>query len=94
VPWQIAVGSDLQFDHVDGRRSLKVRLVNRYLGRLHTAAASDPALGRAFLRVVNLLDRPERLLTPGNAWRVLVGNLRRPAIDAPTRGNQVEPAVV
>jgi hypothetical protein len=49
VPWDIAVGGDLVFPGVQGRRTLKVRLVNAYLARLHAAAAHDarrsPACG-------------------------------------------------
>jgi 2-polyprenyl-6-methoxyphenol hydroxylase-like FAD-dependent oxidoreductase len=81
IPWQIAVGSDLRLPEVEGPRSAKVRLVNAYLARLHVAAATDPEVGRAFLRVVNLLDRPERLLRPGIALRVLRGQRRRPLPD-------------
>lgn len=77
VPWDMAVGADLRFDHVAGRRTPKVRMVNRYLGRLHPVAARDPEVGRAFLRVVNLLDPPERLMAPSVAWRVLRGRGRR-----------------
>ena len=78
VPWDIAVGADLRFPEVQGRRGAKVRLVNAYLARLHPAAHHDPVVGRAFLRVVNLLDRPERLLAPAVALRVLAGGRRRP----------------
>ena len=35
-----------------------------YLARFHVAAATDPVLGGAFLRVVNLMNRPESLLGP------------------------------
>lgn len=76
VPWGIAVGSDLRFPEVEGARPLQLRLVNRYVSRLHIAAAQDPAVGRAFLRVANMLARPERLFAPDVAIRVLLGNLR------------------
>jgi hypothetical protein len=39
VPWDIAVGGDLAFPGVQGRRTVKVRLVNAYIARLHAAAA-------------------------------------------------------
>jgi 2-polyprenyl-6-methoxyphenol hydroxylase-like FAD-dependent oxidoreductase len=80
IPWGIAVGADLRFPGVQGDRTAKVRLVNAYLARFHVAAATDPVLGRAFLRVINLMDRPEGLLGPTMALRVLRGNLRRTAV--------------
>jgi 2-polyprenyl-6-methoxyphenol hydroxylase-like FAD-dependent oxidoreductase len=79
IPWGIAVSSDLRFPRVQGARTAKVRFVNAYLARFHLAAAADPVLGRAFLRVVNLMDRPEALLRPAIAARVLGGSLRRAA---------------
>jgi 2-polyprenyl-6-methoxyphenol hydroxylase-like FAD-dependent oxidoreductase len=71
IPWGIAVGSDLRFPEVEGPRTRKVRMVNAYLARLHVAAGRDPVLGRAFLRVVNLIDPPERLMSPELAFRVM-----------------------
>ena len=44
VAWDIAVGGDLAFPQVPGKRTAKVRLVNAYLRRLHAAAARDQAL--------------------------------------------------
>jgi hypothetical protein len=69
-PWSIAVGTDLRFPEVTGPRTAKVRFVNAYIHRVHVAAASDPVVGAAFLRVVNLVDRPASLLKPGIVWRV------------------------
>jgi 2-polyprenyl-6-methoxyphenol hydroxylase-like FAD-dependent oxidoreductase len=73
IPWGIAVGADLRFPEVEGPRTPKVRMVNAYLARLHVAAGSDPVLGRAFLRVVNLIDPPEHLMSPELAFRVMRG---------------------
>jgi 2-polyprenyl-6-methoxyphenol hydroxylase-like FAD-dependent oxidoreductase len=73
IPWGIAVGADLRFPEVQGPRTRKVRMVNAYLARLHVAAGSDPVLGRAFLRVVNLIDSPEHLMSPELAFRVMRG---------------------
>jgi 2-polyprenyl-6-methoxyphenol hydroxylase-like FAD-dependent oxidoreductase len=81
-PWSIAVGTDLRFPQVSGRRSPKVRFVNAYVHRLHVAAKADPVLGAAFLRVLNLVDPPTRLLQPGIALRVLRGSLGRRATQA------------
>ena len=82
--WDIAVGSDLAFPEVGGKRSAKVRLVNAYLPRLHAAAARDEALATAMIRVIGLKDRPEGLLRPDRVLRVLRGNLvkgNRPITD-------------
>ncbi|MEV4489489.1 squalene monooxygenase [Micromonospora coxensis] len=89
APWQISVGTDLRFPEVPGRRTLKVRLVNAYIARLHAAATTDAGLGAAFLRVINLVDPPTRLLTPGRMLRVLRGP--RPA-PTPVRQVQRHPA--
>jgi 2-polyprenyl-6-methoxyphenol hydroxylase-like FAD-dependent oxidoreductase len=76
TPWDINVGADLAFPGVPGRRSTKVRMVNAYLPRLHAAASTDSSLGRAFMRVVGLLARPEGLVRPDRALRVLWAHLR------------------
>jgi 2-polyprenyl-6-methoxyphenol hydroxylase-like FAD-dependent oxidoreductase len=88
VPWDIAVGGDLVFPGVQGRRTLKVRLVNAYLARLHAAAAHDAGLASAFMRVAGLVAPPQSLLRPGIALRVLGGSLRRAA----TRPGGLRPA--
>lgn len=71
VPWEMAVGADLAFPDVPGRRTVKIRASNTYVARLHAAAAHDPDLGRAFVRVTGLVDRPDALLRPHIAFRVL-----------------------
>jgi hypothetical protein len=76
VPWDIAVGNDLRFPEVEGPRSTRVRLVNRYVGRLQRVAAHDPAVARAFFEVGNLVAPPTSLLRPGIAMRVLAGSVR------------------
>ena len=76
VPWDIAVGGDLRFPGVQGRRTPKTRLINGYLTRLHAAAADDAGLAEAFLRVAGLIDPPPALLRPGVALRVLRAGLR------------------
>jgi 2-polyprenyl-6-methoxyphenol hydroxylase-like FAD-dependent oxidoreductase len=83
VPWEIAAGGDLVFPGVSGRRTLKTRLVNAYIVRLHAAAAHDASLAGAFVRVAGLVASPQSLLRPGIAVRVLRGSLH-PA--ARTRG--------
>ncbi len=76
TPWEIVVGADLAFPDVPGRRTAKTRMVNAYLPRLHAAASTDSSLARAFIRVVGMVDRPEGLLRPDRALRVLWAHLR------------------
>jgi 2-polyprenyl-6-methoxyphenol hydroxylase-like FAD-dependent oxidoreductase len=76
VPWDIAVGRDLIFPAVQGRRTAKVRLINAYLARLHAAAVHDASLASAFVRVAGLVTPPDSLLRPGIALRVLRASLR------------------
>jgi 2-polyprenyl-6-methoxyphenol hydroxylase-like FAD-dependent oxidoreductase len=75
VPWEMAGGADLSFPGVQGHRTAKVRLLGAYLARLHAAAAHDARLASAFVRVAGLVARPESLLRPGVALRVLRGSL-------------------
>lgn len=83
--WTMASDSDLNLPCVEGRRSSRTRISNAYTARVHRAAATDPAVGAQFLRVINLLDRPTALLRPAIAARVLRGNLRpAPAAGAAT----------
>jgi 2-polyprenyl-6-methoxyphenol hydroxylase-like FAD-dependent oxidoreductase len=76
VPWDIAVGNDLRFAEVHGPRGARVRLVNRYIGRLQRVAGRDPAVARAFFAVGNLVAPPTSLLRPGIALRVLARPVR------------------
>lgn len=71
VPWELAIGADLSVPGVEGPRPLRRRMITRYVTRLQASAAADPELSRAFVRVTGLIDRPESLLRPGTALRVL-----------------------
>jgi 2-polyprenyl-6-methoxyphenol hydroxylase-like FAD-dependent oxidoreductase len=71
VPWDLAIGADLSIPGVDGPRPATWRVMNTYLSRLQAAAASDPELARSFVRVTGLIDRPQALLRPTTALRVL-----------------------
>jgi 2-polyprenyl-6-methoxyphenol hydroxylase-like FAD-dependent oxidoreductase len=77
-PWDVAVGADLGFPEVPGTRTVKIRLVNAYLSRLHAAAVYDVILSAAFARVVGLLEAPETLLRPDRLLRVWWTNRRHP----------------
>ena len=77
APWTMAVGGDLRYAEVEGARTGMVKFVNWYIAKLHIAAATDPAVSRAFHRVANLLDPPPSLMQPSIALRILQGNLKR-----------------
>jgi len=78
VPWDMSTGGDLLFPGVPGKRTLKIRLLGGYLPRLHAAAARDPRLATAFIRVAGLVAPPRSLLAPRIALRVLrAGRARR-----------------
>lgn len=69
-PWRLAKGADLQFG-LDGHRSkASDRLLGAYVGRLQSAAVTDPRLARAFVRVTGLVDPPQALVAPRNLLRV------------------------
>ena len=69
------VGGDLAVPGVQGRRTLKIRLVNAYIARLHAAAAHDAGLASTFVRVAGLVAPPQTLLRPRVALRVLRAGL-------------------
>lgn len=78
VAWDLATGGDLAFPGVAGRRTPKVRILNRYLNRLLAVASHDPRLAQAFLSVAGLVDPPRTLLAPRVAVRVLRPRPRTP----------------
>ncbi|MFI5915368.1 FAD-dependent oxidoreductase [Dactylosporangium sp. NPDC051541] len=71
TPWEMAVGGDLAFPAVPGKRTLKMRILNRYLARVLRAAERHPEVALAFHRVVNLTAPPEHLFAPAVLRRVL-----------------------
>lgn len=84
-PWDIAACGDLAFPEVPGHRGRRVQLVNRYLDHVLATAGSDAEVGRAFVRVSGLVDRPESLLRPRVVVRVLGPSGRAPAQAPPPR---------
>ncbi len=74
-PWQVAVGNDLRLPHVEGTRTRMDNIMNWYIGKLHIAARHDAALSVTFLKVVNMMAPPTKLLHPRVALRILRGNV-------------------
>ena len=75
-PWDIAVGADLAFPGVEGKRPAMVRMINSYMPRLCAAAEHDRKLAKALILVFGLKDSPQGLMRPDRMLRVLTGNLR------------------
>jgi 2-polyprenyl-6-methoxyphenol hydroxylase-like FAD-dependent oxidoreductase len=98
APWELTIGADLTVPGVDGPRTAKLRVANAYVTRLQAAAAHDPALARAFIRVTALVDRPHALLRPAIALGVLRQRLqekrsvRRPSAPVGAAPPEVTPA--
>ena len=72
-PWDIAVGGDLAFPAVAGKRTPKVRMVNAYLPRVCAAAEHDDVLAKALTLVFGLKAQPQGLMRPDRMVRVLRG---------------------
>jgi 2-polyprenyl-6-methoxyphenol hydroxylase-like FAD-dependent oxidoreductase len=75
ISWNAAVGSDLNFEEVEGPRTAMLRFLNWYIGKLHLAAFQDAQVSIAFLKVINMVAPPPSILHPRIVWRVLKGNL-------------------
>jgi len=83
TPWTIAVGADLAYPEVEGKRSAIGNLLGRYVRALRRGAAHDPQLGYAFFRVAQLIDAPAALLKPNIVLRTLRAAKTPPAQLAP-----------
>ena len=71
VAWSTAVGSDFAYDETTGPKPPGTDLINRYMDRVITAAQHNDAIALRFNEVVAMVRRPETLLTPAFAFRVL-----------------------
>jgi 2-polyprenyl-6-methoxyphenol hydroxylase-like FAD-dependent oxidoreductase len=76
VAWRFAVGGDLNLPEVQGPRPLSLRLTNRYVDRLQTAAESDIVVAEQLAKVVALVDKPTRLLHPKMLFRAATAGRR------------------
>lgn len=73
--WEVAIGGDLRFPEVEGKRPPGSGLVNRYMDRYRAAAARDPRLVRGFFEVSNMLKPPSALMSPKVILRVLTSKV-------------------
>jgi 2-polyprenyl-6-methoxyphenol hydroxylase-like FAD-dependent oxidoreductase len=66
--WQLAA-QDRYLPHVDGPKPLRGRLRRRLDEAVWSATVTDEVVHRAFLEVVNMTARPQRLHRPEILWR-------------------------
>ncbi|GAA1997249.1 FAD-dependent oxidoreductase [Catenulispora subtropica] len=78
-PWEMTQTVDLSFPGVKGERSLKIRMGQRYLAMVQTAATRSSAVTEAYMRAAGMLERPESLMRPRMVLKVLFHALRGPA---------------
>ncbi|MFV2102332.1 FAD-dependent oxidoreductase [Micromonospora sp. LOL_024] len=81
VPWRIAAGADFADPRTSGARPLGTDLINRYIATVIRACHTSMPVTLRVLRVQNLLARPESLMTPAMAVRVLLASRRSSAAD-------------
>lgn len=77
VAWQLAVGGDLNLPEVPGARPLSMRLTNKYVDRVQSAAETDIVVAKRFLRVAGFSDPPASLMAPSVMLRVAATNWRQ-----------------
>jgi len=70
MPWQLAVGEDFRYPETEGKKSPFTDLLNAYVIKVHKVTQRDPVVYGQFLRVMNLMDPPASLMSPGIMWRV------------------------
>jgi 2-polyprenyl-6-methoxyphenol hydroxylase-like FAD-dependent oxidoreductase len=78
-PWDIAVGGDLAFPQVAGKRPAKVRLVNAYLPKVCAVAEYDGEVAKSLMLVFGLKEQPQGLMRPDRMLRVLSARPRSAA---------------
>ncbi|MBJ7356877.1 hypothetical protein [Nocardioides sp.] len=79
APWRVATGADFLYAETRGSRPPGTDRVNRYLARVMRRSADDEVVNLALSRVQNLMARPESLMHPRIAARVLGGGRLRGA---------------
>jgi 2-polyprenyl-6-methoxyphenol hydroxylase-like FAD-dependent oxidoreductase len=71
IPWKMAVGEDFRYPETIGPRPPAIRLINKYISKVHKATLKDEQVCEAFLKVMSLLKPPASLFHPKILWRVM-----------------------
>jgi 2-polyprenyl-6-methoxyphenol hydroxylase-like FAD-dependent oxidoreductase len=77
VAWQLAAGGDLALPEIEGARPLSMRLTNKYVDQVQTAAETNLAVAAQFLKVAGFSSRPASLFAPSVVFRVAAINWQR-----------------
>jgi 2-polyprenyl-6-methoxyphenol hydroxylase-like FAD-dependent oxidoreductase len=80
VPWSIATGGDFAYPETTGKKPAGTDLVNRYMDRVTVAAQHDDQVSLRLNEVIALVRRPESLMAPRFALRVLRAARRGPLV--------------
>ena len=92
IPWASAVSEDFRFAETTGPKPGGTDFINRYVAAVHRAATRDSYVFGEFLKVMNLLARPESLFHPKTLWRVWRAN-REALCPKPLDVHEVGPAL-
>ncbi|WP_329044062.1 FAD-dependent monooxygenase [Amycolatopsis sp. NBC_01488] len=80
--WEMTNQIDLSLPGVEGERSFKVKMGNWFLKRVQIAATHDGAITAEYFKTAGLVQKPEALMKPGFALKVLWKSLFGPAKDS------------
>jgi 2-polyprenyl-6-methoxyphenol hydroxylase-like FAD-dependent oxidoreductase len=75
--WELGAGSDLAYPEVEGDPTRAMRIVNRYVNRVLTAAEQDPEVARRFMGVAGLVAPPSAIFHPRVVASVVRSAFRR-----------------
>ncbi|MFC9249773.1 NAD(P)/FAD-dependent oxidoreductase [Amycolatopsis thailandensis] len=75
--WSLVTGGDSRHPQSGVTPRLSARLLNRYMARLYRVASRDAVVANAFIRVLNLMDTPDRLVSPRVLLRVFARSKER-----------------
>jgi hypothetical protein len=70
---------DLSLPGVEGDRTFKVRMGNWFLKRVQIAATHDGSITAEYFKTAGLIQKPEALMRPGLALKVLWKSLFGPS---------------
>jgi 2-polyprenyl-6-methoxyphenol hydroxylase-like FAD-dependent oxidoreductase len=77
--WEMTNQIDLSLPGVEGERTFKVRMGNWFLKRVQIAATRDASITAAYFKTAGLVQKPEALMRPGFALKVLWKSLFGPS---------------